>query len=161
MMKQLITALIMTVIFINCGVHTSAKLPTDSNKTTKRDTIIPLNKIVSLHYGSYNKDLKLWYNLSIINNKKSTKINKETDYQGVGSELFTSLSPNAKYVVVDSIIKDYVYTSEKDSTLHENYTCSIIDLKNAKIVETLQQDCDGRWDKNNQWISSGGKVVFK
>ncbi|SHM94121.1 hypothetical protein SAMN05444360_12256 [Chryseobacterium carnipullorum] len=33
--------------------------------------------------------------------------------------------------------------------------------KKAKIVQQMQQDCDGSWNKKNQWVSSGGKVVFK
>jgi hypothetical protein len=105
--------------------------------------------------------MKLWYNLHIINNEKKIKVGKGTEFKGTGSELYSSLSPNAKYVVVDGIIKEYVHESDKDSTLHENYTCAIIDIKKAKIIKQMQQDCDGSWNKKSQWVSSGGKVVFE
>ena len=105
--------------------------------------------------------MKLWYNLHIINKNKRVKVDGGTEYKGTGSELFSSLSPDANYVVVDAIIKGYVYENEVDSSLHENYTCAIIDLKKARIVKQMQQDCDGAWNKKSQWVSSAGKVIFE
>ncbi|KAB1231373.1 hypothetical protein [Chryseobacterium viscerum] len=160
-MKQFITILMILVICITCGNTVSHRNHDVQNKKVKKDTLITLNNTSSLYYASYNSDMKLWYNLYIINKKKKIKVGKGNEYKGTGSELFSRLSPNANYVVVDSIIKDYVYESDKDSTLHENYTCAIIDLKTAKIVKQMQQDCDGSWNKKSQWVSSGGKVVFK
>ncbi|AZA84383.1 hypothetical protein C1637_05945 [Chryseobacterium lactis] len=160
-MKQFTTIVLILVICITCGNTVSHRNHDVQNKTVKRDTIITLNDTLSLYYGSYNNNMKLWYNLYIVKKKKRIKIGKGNEYKGTGSELFSSLSPNANYVVVDAIIKDYVHESDKDSTLHENYTCAIIDLKKAKIVKQMQQDCDGSWNKKNQWVSSGGKVVFK
>ncbi|KPE52813.1 hypothetical protein [Chryseobacterium indologenes] len=160
-MKKMTTLLMISVTLITCGNMASPRNHDGQNKTVKKDTLLTLNNNVSLYYASYNKDMKLWYNLYIINKKKRIKIDKGNQYKGTGSELFTSLSPNANYVVVDAIIKDYVHESDKDSTLHENYTCAIIDLKKAKIVKQMQQDCDGSWNKKNQWVSSGGKVVFE
>ncbi|NML69165.1 hypothetical protein HHL23_05085 [Chryseobacterium sp. RP-3-3] len=160
-MKKLTSFLIILIIFITCGNMVSQKHHDGQNKTVKKDTIIVLNDTLSLYYASYNSNMKLWYNLHIINKKKKIKVGKGSEFNGTGSELFSRLSPNAKYVVVDGIIKEYVHESAKDSTLHENYTCAIIDLKKAKIIKQLQQDCDGSWNKKNQWVSSGGKVIFK
>jgi hypothetical protein len=160
-MKQIITILMILVICITCGNTVSYRNHDVQNKKVKKDTLITLNNTSSLYYASYNSDMKLWYNLYIINKKKKIKVEKGNEYKGTGSELFSRLSPNANYVVVDAIIKDYVHESDKDSTLHENYTCAIIDLKTAKIVKQMQQDCDGSWNKKSQWVSSGGKVVFK
>lgn len=160
-MKQFTTIVMILVICITCGNTFSHRNYDVQDKTIKKDTIITLNDTLSLYYGSYNSNMKLWYNLYIIKKKKRVKLDKGSEYKGTGSQLFSSLSPNANYVVVDAIIKDYVYESDKDSTLHENYTCAIIDLKKAKIVKQMQQDCDGSWNKKNQWVSSGGKVVFK
>lgn len=160
-MKKLTFMLMILIIFMTCGNVVSQKHHDGQNKTVKKDTLIALNDNVSLYYASYNSNMKLWYNLHIINKKKKIKVGKGSKFNGTGSELFSRLSPNAKYVVVDGIIKEYVHESATDSTLHENYTCAIIDLKKAKIVKQLQQDCDGSWDKKNQWVSSGGKVVFK
>lgn len=159
-MKKMISLLTISVIFMTCGNSVSHRNH-GQNKTAKKDTLIPLNDTLALHYASYNSDMKLWYNLSVVKNKKPVKIDQGNEYKGTGSELFASLSPNADYVVVDAIIKGYVHGSDQDSTLHENYTCAIIDLKKAKIIHHIQQDCDGSWNKNNQWVSSEGKVVFE
>lgn len=159
-MKKITSILMILIICITCGNTFPHRNHYVQNKTVKKDTLITLNKTWALYYASYNPDMKLWYNLHIINKKKRTKVGKGTEYKGTGSELFSSLSPNSKYVVVDAIIKDYVHESDKDSTLHENYTCAIIDLNKAKIVKQMQQDCDGSWNKKSQWVSSGGKVVF-
>lgn len=153
--------LMIFIIFITCGNFVSQKHQYVQTKTVKKDTLIALNDTLSLYYASYNSPMKLWYNLHIINKKKKIKVGKGSEFKGAGSELFSRISPNAKYVVVDGIIKEYVHESDKDSTLHENYTCAIIDIKNAKIIKQMQQDCDGSWNKKNQWISSGGKVIFK
>ncbi|PIF46482.1 hypothetical protein CLU96_3520 [Chryseobacterium sp. 52] len=160
-MRKMTSALMILVLFITCESMVSQKHHDANSKTVKKDTIITLNNNLSLYYASYDSNMKLWYNLHIIKNKKRIKVGKGTQYNGTGSELFSSLSPNANYVVVDAIIKEYVHESDKDSTLHENYTCAIIDIKKAKVIKQMQQDCDGSWNKKNQWVSSGGKVVFK
>ncbi|KXH84966.1 hypothetical protein [Chryseobacterium kwangjuense] len=159
-MKKITSILMILVICITCGNTASHRNHEVQDKTIKKDTTIVLNDTFSLYYASYNSPMKLWYNLHIINKKKKIKVGKGSEFKGTGSELFSSLSPNANYVVVDAIIKEYVHESDKDSTLHENYTCAIIDLKKAKIIKQMQQDCDGSWNKKSQWVSSGGKVVF-
>ncbi|UWX59792.1 hypothetical protein N0B40_15395 [Chryseobacterium oranimense] len=160
-MKKITSIVMILIICITCGNTVSRQNHYVQNKTIKKDTIITLNDTLSLYYASYNSNTKLWYNIYIIKKKKRIKVGKGNEYKGTGSELFSRLSPNANYVVVDAVIKDYVHESDKDSTLHENYTCAIIDLKKVKIVKQMQQDCDGSWNKKSQWISSGGKVVFK
>lgn len=149
------------IIVIICRNPVSSKHYHDQNRVEMKDTLITLNDTLSLYYASYNSNMKLWYNLHIINKNKRVKVDGGTEYKGTGSELFSSLSPDANYVVVDAIIKDYVYENEVDSSLHENYTCAIIDLKKARIVKQMQQDCDGAWNKKSQWVSSAGKVIFE
>lgn len=162
MMKKITSILMILIIFITCGNTVSYRNhDVQQNKKVKKDTIIKLNDTLSLYYASYNSSVKLWYNLHIIHKKKKIKVGKGSEFKGTGSELFSSLSPNAKYVVVDGIIKEYVHESAKDSTLHENYTCAILDIKKAKIIKQMQQGCDGSWNKKNQWVSSDGKVIFK
>lgn len=158
-MKEFTGMLMILIVFI-CGTTASVIHPNVQHKTQKADTTIILNDTLSLYYGSYNRTMKLWYNLHIINKKKRLKVGKGTGYNGTGSELFAALSPNAKYVVVDAIIKGYVHQTDQDSSLHENYACAIIDINKATIIKQMQQDCDGAWNKKNQWVSSSGKVVF-
>ncbi|KMQ63894.1 hypothetical protein ACM40_03735 [Chryseobacterium sp. BLS98] len=160
-MKKITSIIMILIICITCGNTASHRDHYVQDKKIKKDTIIRLNDTLSLYYASYNNDTKLWYNLYIVKKKKRIKVDKGNEYKGTGSELFSRLSPNANFVVVDAIIKDYVHESDKDSTLHENYTCAIIDLKKVKIVKQMQQDCDGSWNKKSQWISSGGKLIFK
>lgn len=81
---------------------------------------------------------------------------KEFDETNFSSKSL-KISKNKKYLVMDYIIKGYVQT-ENDSILHENYSCIILDIRNANIVMQLQSDCDGRWN-NNDWISDE-KILF-
>ena len=160
-MKKLTSVLMMIGILIVYGIMSSYRNYEVRIKAENRDTVITLNDTLSLYYASYHPQMKLWYNLHIKTSKKLIKIISGNEYKGTGSELFYSLSPNAHYVVVDAIVKDYVYTNDHDSTLYENYACAIIDLKSAAVIKQLQQDCDGSWNKRNQWVSPTGKVVFE
>ena len=160
-MRSITVIFIFFAICIACQNHAMSHHQTiEKNNFQEKDTLIPLNKNISLYFGSYNEEMKLWYNLYIVKNQKKIKLIKGNDYPGFGSELFYALSPNSKFLVLDGVIKDYVFESEKDSVLHENFKCSIIDLEKVKTVRELQQDCDGNWNDANQWIS-GGKVIFE
>lgn len=160
-MRTLIFTFLIYTICIACQNNAvSNHRTTEKTHLGERDTLIPLNKNLSLYFGSYNDEMKLWYNLYIIKNKKKTKLIQGNEYPGFGSELSYSLSPNSQYLVLDGIIKDYVFESEGDSVLHENYKCSIIDLSQVKVVKELQEDCSGSWDENSKWIS-GGEVIFE
>ncbi|WP_118975793.1 hypothetical protein [Taibaiella koreensis] len=70
------------------------------------------------------------------------------------------ISPDGAYLVMENIIKGYVHPSQTDSLLHENYGCVIIDLKKAEVVHYLQSDCDGAWNKNNEWVSNSA-IVYR
>lgn len=125
-----------------------------------KDTLIVLNDSLALYYGSYNKEVSLWYNLYILKKGDSIKLIEDSyDFFGVGSELFYSLSPNSKYIVVDGIIKGYVYENKKDSTLHENYSCALIDIDKVSEIHQWQQYCSGYWNIKNQWISDN-QIIF-
>lgn len=83
--------------------------------------------------------------------------------EGYDSQNFSSnwikRSPDGSHLVMEGIIKGYVYSGEKDSVLHENYGCVIVDIKRARVVQYLTADCDGSWNKSNEWISNG-RVVY-
>lgn len=69
------------------------------------------------------------------------------------------LSPDGRYATMDHITRGYVMESERDSVFHENYSCVIVDLKQAKVVQYLQSECDGAWNKKSEWVSND-QVVF-
>ncbi len=105
----------------------------------------------------FNKAFNLYSSPRILWQKKLIKIKDfdEDNFSGVHLDI----APNKKYIVMDNIIKGYVQT-EKDSTLHENYTCVIVDIKKAKVIMSMQTDCGGNWNKNNEWKNEN-KLLFK
>lgn len=160
-MKTQISILLIILNFISCKSNNTIQQHITKNQfTTQRDTLIDLKQNLSLYFGSYHEETKLWYNPYIVKNQKKIKLSIGTDYSGYGSELNYSLSPNSRYLVLDGIIKEYVYENEKDSVLHENYTCSIIDIEKVKSVKQMQEDCGGKWNDKNQWVV-GEKVIFE
>ena len=70
------------------------------------------------------------------------------------------VSPRRNYVVLGVLDCGYVYTSETDSFYHERASCIVIDVVNHKVVSSMQADCDGQWNADNQWVDATGKLVF-
>jgi hypothetical protein len=116
-----------------------------------------VNKDYSIVFLKYDKAFKLYASPRILWQNKLIRIKDfdEDNFSGVN----LNIAPNKRYIVLDNIIKGYVQT-EKDSVLHENYTCVILDVKKAKIVMSMQTDCGGNWNKKNEW-ENDGKLLFK
>jgi hypothetical protein len=150
MKKTILLFSIFALIASSCGQTTEKQADNDI-------LFIELSKNHGLLFLKYDKEMKLWYEPHIVDfrNDDTLKIKNLEN----GFEAFLSVSPNGKYVVIDNIIKGYVYVTETDSILHENYLCAIIDIENAKIIHSMQTDCGGEWDKNNNWIN-GDKIIF-
>lgn len=150
MMKRLIY-IVLLMFNISC-VKTTAKTeqPVYRLKITEQDELIFLN---------YNKEFKLYSKPRLSKNGVISKIEgygdeyEDTTYTGIYS-IDIKISENKHYVKIDAISKGYVELSDKDSLLHENYQCVIIDIKKSKVVWSGVRMCDGEW-KNNQWISNG------
>ena len=130
----------------------------DDASASSRDTLIALSAGWAIHFSEYDEKLELWYEPRLVDlNKKDTIRIKELSYEN-GSELFIKVSPDSNFFVLDNIIKGYLETDE-DTILHENYTCVIIDIKNAIAVWGMQTDCSGEWDNESNWVS-GDETVF-
>lgn len=69
------------------------------------------------------------------------------------------ISPNHQFLVMDYIVKGYVYSASGDSSFVENYHCVIVAISKAKIVMHLQSDCGGKWDAQNHWVNDD-KIIF-
>jgi hypothetical protein len=142
-------------IFICVFLSTSAIA--QKSKSSKYAFCQKVNKDYSIVFLKYDKTYKLYASPRVLWQNKLIKI-KDFDEDNF-SDISFNIAPNKKYVVMDNIIKGYVQT-EKDSVLHENYTCIILDVKKAKIVMSMQTDCGGNWNKKNEW-ENDGKLLFK
>lgn len=111
----------------------------------------------TLVFLKYNKAENLYSEPKIVYKGKVNTI-ADFDLQNYSSKKI-NISKNKKYMVIDNIIKGYVQT-QKDSVLHENYTCVIVDVKKFKVVLEMQSDCGGSWNCKNQWVNDGN-VLFK
>lgn len=135
----------------------------DNNITTKklvskrRDTIILITKNLSLYFGNYDKMQNLWKNPKLIRNNKDTLYIQNWD-ENWGSELIIKTSYNKKFMILDAIIKDVVEDDDK-TQLYENYTCQLIDVLNSFVIDSFQGNCDGEWNKDNEWVSNN-EVMF-
>lgn len=128
------------------------------SQSGKTFPLITISKFYKLGFRSYNKEFKMYQNPFILNGGKQYKI------EGYGSMSYSEggvlgISPNNRYMVLDHISKGYVEDGI-DKKLYENYLCVIVDIPSKKVVMSMQSDCDGEWNKNNQWVNSSGKVVF-
>src|SRR5690606_3472338 len=118
-MKSRLIIFTILLQFISCNSQEKNELLNDSD-ALKHKTIELTNKF-SLYFEKYNNELELWYNPYLIKGKDTIRI-EGYSYDN-GSELQINISPNKNYIVLDNIIKGYVYESEQDSILHENYGC--------------------------------------
>jgi hypothetical protein len=99
----------------------------------------------------------MWYSPKLIVNS-DTLVIKDFPLEN-GSELSIKKSPNSNFFVLDNIIKGFVTDETGKEIIHENYTCLIIDVKEATVEQSLQSECDGFWNNQNEWISSD-RVIF-
>jgi hypothetical protein len=138
-------------------IFLSVRVSAQKSKPSKYAFCQKVNKDYSIVFLKFNKAFKLYSSPRILQQNRLIKI-KDFDEDNF-SDISFNIAPNKKYVVMDNIIKGYVQT-EKDSVLHENYTCVILDVKKATIVMSMQTDCGGNWNKKNEW-ENDGKLLFK
>lgn len=135
------------------GIETTnevADLFIDSIKTIKY-------KEFELIFTRFNKDFNLWYLPRLIVDTDTLLIEGLSNENG--SELSISKSPNENFFVLDNIIKGYVEDDSGNKSLYENYTCVLVNVKEAKVEQSLQSECDGSWNSKNEWVC-GGYIVF-
>ena len=147
-------------LFIS-GCKNNVKAETVSFEHTSvllKDTLVKISSDWAILFLRYDEKMELWYDPYILdlNNNDTIKI-ENYNYEN-GSIPDIIVSPNAKYFVLDNIIKGYVET-EEGKKLHENYKCTIIDLKAANSIIKMQQHCGGEWDNENNWVS-GDEIIF-
>ena len=115
-----------------------------------------INKEYSIVFLKFNKTFKLYSSPRILWQNKLIKIKDFDDNNFSGGKI--QIAPNKKYVVMDNIIKGFIQ-KEKDSILHENYTCVLINVNKAKIITSMQTDCGGKWNTKSGW-ENDGKLIF-
>jgi len=158
MRKTVIIFSIFALIASSCGQTTKKQTTNENSSVCQQDTLIKLSGTHGLLFMKYDNELELWYEPHIIDFRNNDTLEIENLSYENGSELYFNVSPNKKYAIIDNIIKGYIET-EDGQKLHENYFCVIIDIEKAKVVETMQSDCSGEWDKNNNWVS-GYEIIF-
>jgi len=148
--------------FLSCK-KTNPSLNSHSNKNSykimvpKRDTLIKFSQNLHLYFGTFDYSKKLWKDPVFISNTKDTTVIKNWDLDW-GSELDIRFSPNKKYLVLDAIIIGDLSDGDKED-LYENYTCQLISTTQTAILDSFQENCDGQWNTNNEWVVNG-EVVF-
>lgn len=136
---------------------------TIKNKLKKTQSVLvdSIKKIsikdAQLIFTQFDKEFNLWYSPRLIINSDTLIISELSNENG--SELSINESPNGNFFVMDNIIKGYIENEKGEKILYENFNCVIINLKEAKVEQSLQSECDGTWNNQNEWVS-GGRVIF-
>lgn len=133
------------------------EITTENSISKRKDTIILITQSVSLYFGNYDKVQNLWKNPKLIRNKKDTLDIQNWDNTW-GSELSIKSSYDKKFMILDAIIKDEVEDDDKTQA-YENYTCQLIDISNSSVIDSFQENCDGEWNKDNEWVSNN-EIIF-
>ena len=160
-MKKIVIILsVFALIASGCGHATKKQTTNENSSVCQQDTLIELSETHGILFLRYDKEMELWYEPHIVNlNKKDTlKINGYYNENGSYPDEI-DLSPNLKYMVLHHLFGEGYVEMDDGQKLYQNWKCSIIDIENAKVVETMQSDCSGKWDKNNNWVS-GDEIIF-
>lgn len=126
------------------------------SQSGKKALLIPISKSYKLGFKTYSEEFKMYQNPFILNGNKTYKIEGYGMSYSDGGLL--GIAPNSRYIVLDHISKGYVEDGV-NKKLYENYLCVIVDVHKKKVVMSMQSDCSGEWNKNNQWISNNN-VIF-
>lgn len=118
--------------------------------------IVDLEEFQIVFY-QFNKEFNLWYSPKLIVDGDTILITGLDNENG--SELSIRKSLNGRFFIMDNIIKGYVEDGNGEKILHENFMCVIVNVKEAKVEQSLQSECDGVWNEQDEWVSSGN-VVF-
>lgn len=73
------------------------------------------------------------------------------------------ISPNNKYFFACYTVEDgYVYVTLKDSIFHEVYDCTMISTRTGNVILSglSNEEMSGKWNSNNKWVDSHGKVLI-
>ena len=158
-MKKIVIILsLFALIASGCGHATKKQTTNENSSVCQQDTLIKLSETHGILFLRYDKEMELWYEPRIVDFRNNDSVKIENLSYENGSELYVNVSPNKKYAVIDNIVKGYVEDIE-EKILHEIYFCVIIDIENAKVVETMQSDCSGEWDKNSNWVNNE-EIIF-
>lgn len=114
----------------------------------------------TLGFQKYDKEMDLFYHPYLIKNNKATAIkNYDVDNGSTSGFVDLKVSPNKNYFIIENIIKGYS-DNGTGKKLHENYLCSIVNIKGDSIVvSSLQDRCDGNWNINNQFVFEN-EIIF-
>jgi len=148
------------IIFKNDSVNEDEKTINTFSETV--DSFTDSIKVIhyeefQLVFTQFNKEFRLWYSPKLVVNTDTLLIEGLANENG--SELSISKSPNGNFFVMDNIIKGYVEDGNGEKILHENFTCIIVNVKEAKVIQNLQSECDGSWNNQNEWVSADN-IVF-
>lgn len=166
MKKKLFVAFLLIGSFLSCESKLEKQIILKRDDVSKGErTINTFSKTIDnltdsikvVHYKEFqllftqfNKEFNLWYSPKLIINSDTLLIEGLANENG--SELSIKKSPNSDFFIMDNIIKGYVEDENGAQILHENFTCVIVNVKEAKIVQSLQSECDGSWNSHNEWI---------
>jgi hypothetical protein len=150
------------ILLVNCESSTK-KVAVITVETVKKPNFelaktVQISENVQLAFAKRDTIFDLYYEpFFIINNKNYPLADFDNMNRSSGDIL--GISPSGNYFVMDYLTIGYV-DKNGENILHENYFCVVIDIQSKRILEQMQSDCDGEWNKQNQWVS-GGKAVIR
>lgn len=131
--------------------ETTQKISNEEIKTQKITFIktIPITGVVDLAFAKIDTVHNLYQEPYIKVGKKAYSIKGYHSING-SRDKNIALSPDGRYFIMDSI-------SEGDEA--QQKTCVVVDLLHKRVVHHLQNDCDGEWNAQGQWVK-GGQIIL-
>lgn len=158
LLKQSVVAAAVHCFIAGCFMMLSCNCFAQEKALHSYPLRIPLKKGITLVFLIKEKGTDLYQQPRIKTKQTLRKIDGFDEHNFSSSRI--RLSPNGYFLMLEHIIKGYIQQSGNDSVFHENYGCVIVDLRKVKVVDYLQSNCDGSWNSNNEWISSGN-IIFR
>lgn len=142
---------LMIIIGCNQAEKTEQKVIIEEIKTPRIDFVktIPITGVVSLAFAKIDTVVNLYQAPYIVVGKNEYPIKGYHSING-SREKILGLSPNSRYFIMDSISK---------SDEGERKACVVVDLLHKRVVRHLQNDCDGEWNAQGQWVKNGQVIL--
>lgn len=122
---------------------------TKTNKFTYKQ--LPIAGNAYLRFYNFDEFSNLYFEPKLIINSQKFSIENFDSSHGNHGEI-KSVSPNGNYFIMDLMMIN-------NKKVVENIGCAIIDIPNKMIVRILKNECNGEWNKANQWLFDGEVVV--
>jgi len=114
-----------------------------------------VNDTLNIGYGAYNAEFDGYFHPYLLAPSDTIAM------EGFDENLVNlfEVSPNGKYLFLESISIGWVYESEEDSILHDRWEGVMFGLEEREVVFTCHYNCGNSWNEHQFWMD-GNRVVF-